>query len=44
MRDFQNPVAAVVSRLKHSESQSELTFAATVLQEPRMTRNILIRG
>lgn len=31
---IQNFVAADVSRLKHSESQSELTFAATVLKVP----------
>ncbi len=37
---FQNSVAADVSRLKHPESQSELTFAATVLKEPPR-KNIL---
>lgn len=31
---FQNPVAADVSRLNHSDSQSELTFAATDVKEP----------
>ena len=32
---FQNLVAAEVTRLKHSENQSLLTSAATVLKEPQ---------
>ena len=34
MSRFQNLVAAEVTRLKHSENQSLLTSAATVLKEP----------
>ena len=35
---FQNLVAAEVTRLKHSEDQSLLTSAATVLKEPRSVK------
>ena len=33
MSRFQNPVAAEVTRLKHSENRSLLTSAATVLKK-----------
>ena len=39
---FQNLVAAEVTRLKHSENQSLLTSAATVLKEPQRVASLAL--